>query len=227
MAEEGDVDIFSWFRPSHFDSLRGLPSLFRPYQLRDYGLTPHHLPSLLRWGAVKRVCRGLYRRVDRPFRDYRLAVACACVPGGIVCLHSALRVHGIRSGAAAPFQDSACVWLAIPHWARAPRMEIDTLSLRLVRFSGRAWGFRVKDTEFDGVAARITTPARTVADCFRLERLVGAGAGPEAFRDAISRGLVTLEELAGIERALPCRKLRAALDLSGEIGERLRHPPAQ
>jgi predicted transcriptional regulator of viral defense system len=227
MAER-DVNIFRWIRPEAFDWLRGLPPLFRPYQLRDFGLTPDHLPALLHCGAIKRVCRGLYHRVDRPLGEYWLAVACARTPEGIVCLHSALRVHGIRSQAAAAAQDAARVWLAVPHWARAPR--VDGLPLRLLRFSGRAWTFRVKGTEFDGVPARITTPARTVADCFRLAKLAGTRAGPEAFHDAIGRGLATLEELASIEVALPCRRLRAMLDLypaSGEIGERLGHRPAQ
>lgn len=228
MAED-DVDIFSWFRPSHFDALRGLPPLFRPYQLRDFGMTPDHLPAMLRDGVVKRVCRGLYRRTDRPFRHYDLAVACACVPDGIVCLHSALRVHGIRSQAATSLEEAACVWLAVPHWARAPRVDPDTLPVRLVRFSGWAWTFRVTTTTFDRVPARITTPARTIADCFRLPRHTDVRLAMDALHDAIGRGLVTLDELASIERALPCRKLCAVLELyrSGEVGERLGHGAAQ
>ena len=83
--------------------------------------------------------------------------------------------------------------------------------LRIVRFGARAWSFRVTATEIDGVSASITSPERTVADCFRLARRAGAEAGMEAFRDAIGKGLVNVEELTRVERALPCRRLREVL----------------
>jgi predicted transcriptional regulator of viral defense system len=99
--------------------------------------------------------------------------------------------------------------MAIPQRSRTPRLP--DLPLRIVRFSAVAWTFRVTETEIDGVPARITSPARTVADCFRLARQAGRDAGIRAFHDALSKRLVTLEELAQIETALPCRRLRALL----------------
>jgi len=132
-------------------------------------------------------------------------MACARVPTSVVCLLSALRVHGI--GTQAP----ADVWLAIPHKARAPRLA--ELRLRLVRFSGPAWTFGVKETAFEGVPARITTPARTIADCFRFERLVGPEVAMEALNDGLRQRLVTVAELSRVEEVLPTRRLRAALDV--------------
>jgi predicted transcriptional regulator of viral defense system len=82
-----------------------------------------------------------------------------------------------------------------------------------VRFSGAAWTFGVKPTEFEGVPARVTTPARTVADCFRFERLVGAETAMEALRDSLDRRLATVAELSRVEEVLPSRRLRAALDV--------------
>lgn len=132
-------------------------------------------------------------------------MACARVPNSIVCLLSALRVHGI--GTQAPAE----VWLAIPHKARAPRLR--ELRLRIVRFSGPAWTFGVQTTEFEGVPARITSPARTVADCFRFERLVGPETAMEALQDSLRQRKVTVAELARVAEVLPSRRLRAALDL--------------
>jgi predicted transcriptional regulator of viral defense system len=189
------------------DRLRaaGLGAFFRPMQLFDVGLTRDQLPALVRRGLVERVSRGLYRVADvSPTEDYSLAMACARVPNSIVCLLSALRVHGIGS------QTPAQVWLAIPHKARAPRLP--GIKLRIVRFSAAAWTFGLKPIEFEGVAARITSPARTVADCFRLERLVGPEVAIEALRDALRRRLVTIAELARVEEVLPSRRLRAQLD---------------
>ncbi|HXG28576.1 MAG TPA: type IV toxin-antitoxin system AbiEi family antitoxin domain-containing protein [Nevskiales bacterium] len=184
----------------------GLSGFFRPAQLDAAGLTRDQLPALLRSGAVERVGRGLYRIAEaEPTEHYSLAMACARVPNSIVCLLSALRVHGI--GTQAPAE----VWLAIPHKARAPRLR--ELGLRIVRFSGPAWSFGVQTTDFEGVPARITSPARTVADCFRFERLVGPETAMQALQDALRQRKVTVAELARVAEVLPSRRLRAALDV--------------
>jgi predicted transcriptional regulator of viral defense system len=184
----------------------GLGAFFRPSQLSTAGLTRDQLPALIRRGTVERISRGLYRIVDaEPTENYSLALVCARVPNSIVCLLSALRVHGIGS------QAPAEVWIGIPHKARPPRLP--GLNVRIVRFSGPAWTFGVKPVEFEGVPARITTPARTVADCFRLERLVGPEVAIEALQDALRKRLVTIAELARVEEVLPSRRLRAHLEM--------------
>jgi predicted transcriptional regulator of viral defense system len=183
-----------------------LGAFFRPSQVAELGLTRDQLRTLVRRGQVEHVGRGLYRLADADATEhYSLAMACARVPNSVVCLLSALRVHGI--GTQAP----AAIWLAIPHKARMPRLP--ALRLRLVRFSGSACTFGVKATSFEGVPARITTPARTVADCFRFERLVGAEVAIEALQDALRQRKVTIAELARVEEVLPSRRLRAALDV--------------
>ena len=109
----------------------GIGAFFRPSQLEMAGMTRDQLPALVRSGKVERIGRGLYRFADvEPTENYSLAMACARVPHSVVCLLSALRVHGI--GTQAPAE----VWLAIPHKARAPRLR--ELRLRIVRFSGSA-----------------------------------------------------------------------------------------
>lgn len=179
---------------------------FRPTDMASAGLTRDRLRTLLRAGMVERIGRGLYRRADaEPTENYSLAMVAARVPTSIVCLLSALRVHGI--GTQAP----AAVWIAIPHKARAPRLP--ELRLRIVRFSGPASTFGVKPIEFEGVPARITSPARTIVDCFRFERLVGRETAREALDDGLRRRKVTLAELSQVEEMLPSRRLRAALDL--------------
>jgi hypothetical protein len=71
----------------------------------------------------------------------------------------------------------------------------------------------VEETAFEGVPARLTTPARTVVDCFRFERLVGAEVAMEALHDAIRQRKTTVADLSRVERVFPSRRLRAALDL--------------
>jgi len=182
-----------------------LGAFFRPSQVADAGITRDQLRTLVRRGTVEHAGRGLYRMVDaEPTEHYSLAMACARVPNSVVCLLSALRVHGIGN------QAPAEVWLAIPHKARRPRLP--ALRLRVVRFSGPAWTFGVQETAFEGVPARITTPARTVADCFRFERLVGPEAAMEALQDGLRQRKLTVAELSRVAEILPSRRLSATLD---------------
>ena len=182
-----------------------LGAFFRPSQMAAAGITRDQLRALIRRGAIERIGRGLYRTVDaEPTEHYSLAMACARVPNSVVCLLSALRVHGI--GTQAPAE----VWLAIPHKARRPRLP--ELRLRIVRFSGPASTFGVQETTFEGVPAKITSPARTVADCFRFERLVGPEAAMEALQDGLRQRKLTVGELTRVVEVLPSRRLRAVLD---------------
>lgn len=191
--------------PAELIRAGGLGAFFRPSQMADAGLTRDQLRTLIRRGTVERVGRGLYRMaVAEPTEHYSLAMACARVPNSVVCLLSALRVHGI--GTQAPAE----VWLAIPHKSRAPRLP--EIRLRVVRFSGPAWTFGVQEMTFEGVPARITSPARTVVDCFRFERLVGPEAAIEALQDGLRQRKVTVAELSRAAEIFPSRRLSAALD---------------
>ncbi len=182
-----------------------LGAFFRPSQLEKAGLTRDQLRALIRAGKVERISRGLYRvSAAEPTEDYSLAMACARVPKSIVCLLSALRVHDIGT------QSPAEIWLAIPHKARIPRLA--ELRLRFVRFSGPAWTYGVKEVEFEGVPAHITSPARTIVDCFRFERLVGPEVAMEALQDGLRQRKVTVAELSRVEDVPPSRRLSAALD---------------
>lgn len=87
-----------------------LGAFFRPRQLEAIGISYDRLQSLVAAGAVDRVGWGLYRFTDdEPTEHYSLAAVCAKVPHSIVCLLSALQVHGI--GTQLPHE----IWRAIQH----------------------------------------------------------------------------------------------------------------
>ncbi len=156
-------------------------------------------------GTVERVARGLYRLASAELTErYSLASVCARVSNATVCLLSALQVHEIGT------QLPRGVWIAIPHQARAPR--ISTVQVQLIRFSGAAWTYGVQETKFEGVPSRITSPARTIVDYFRFERLVGPEPPREALYDARSDGKVTNDELLRVLDVLPSRRLRMLLE---------------
>ena len=166
----------------------GARTFFRQRDAAAVGVHSRALRRLVEDGAVERVTRGLYRVAEvEPTEHYTLAAVCARVPGAIVCLLSALSVHELTTQVA--WQE----WIAIPHKARTPRLP--GLPVRVVRFSGAALRYGVVNTTFEGVPVRITSPARTVVDCFRFRRLVGQDVAIEALRDALRDRKASVDQI--------------------------------
>ena len=109
------------------------------------------------------------------------------MPQGIVCLLSALRVHGI--GTQAPFE----VWIAIPH--NSPTPKLDQPSLRAIRMSGPALSEGVEPMQIDGVHVPVFNAAKTIADCFKFRNKIGLDVALEALRDGWTQRKVTVDAL--------------------------------
>ncbi len=187
----------------------GFGAFFRPSEVEKLGITYDQLVRLVRAGVVERVQRGLYRLVSVELTEHAtVAAVCARVPKAVVCLITALNFYEIGT------QLSPRVWIAIHHKARPPRLP--QIQTRLVRFSGSAWTYGVRDAVFNGVPGRITSPARTIVDCFRFERLIGREAALEALREGLRERKVTVDALMRTLEELPSRRLSAALEV-GEI----------
>lgn len=177
--------------PSHEQAvlaLAGQRVLLRARDLTEAALPTVMLTRLVASGKLKRVARGLYSLPGRALSEHRsLAEVALRVPRGVICLLSALRVHGI--GTQAPFE----VWLAIPHRTPTPRLEQP--ALRAVRMSGAAFNEGVEPIMIDGVTVSVFNAAKTVADCFKYRNKIGLDVALEALREAWSRRLVTMDDL--------------------------------
>jgi predicted transcriptional regulator of viral defense system len=150
--------------------------VLRAQDLQAYGIHRVVLSRLLQKARLKRVARGLYILPEADLSEHHtLAEACKRVPHGVVCLLSALRFHGLTTQA--PFE----VWLALDAKARKPRPAAPPL--HIVRFSGRARYFGVEERSVEGVTVRVTSPAKTVADCFKYRNKIGLDVAVEALRD--------------------------------------------
>ena len=163
--------------------------LLRARDLAEHALPTVALTRLVVAGKLERVSRGVYSLPGRRLSEHRsLAEASLRVPQGVVCLLSALRVHGI--GTQAPFE----VWLAIPQ--NAPTPQLDQPALRVVRMSGLALEEGIEVKRIDGVKVRVFSPEKTVADCFKFRNKIGLDVALEALRDGWSRGLLSMDTLA-------------------------------
>ena len=155
-----------------------LGAYFRPCDAEAVGISYPQLRRLEGLGLVEREGWGLYRKTHADItRHHTLAAVCARVPQAVVCLLTALEVFDIGS------QKPRHIWIAIPHKARVP--TLGRLPVRITRFSSAALTYGVEDTHFEGVPARITTPARTVVDCFRFRSKIGLEPALEALHDAL------------------------------------------
>lgn len=149
--------------------------------LRARDLAPHGIPRviltrLLRRGLLARIGRGLYVPADADLSENNaLAQVAKRVPHGIICLLSALRFHGLTT------QSPHEVWIAIHVKARKPRPG--SVPLQVVRFSGPALKHGVETHPVEGVHLRVTSPAKTVADCFKYRSRVGLDVAVEALKD--------------------------------------------
>lgn len=171
-------------------------ALIRPRDLDQYGLTRMALMRLVQKGQVVRAQRGLYMLPGGPETEHLSLLEVAHkVPGGVICLLTALRFHGIGT------QDPYQVWIAIGRRAAKPKI-VNTL-VRIVRFSEASLHYGVAEHNILGTNLRITDPAKTVADCFKYRNKIGLDVVIEALREGIRDRRFTSDEL--YHAALVCR----------------------
>lgn len=152
--------------------------------------------QLVEAGTVAKVARGLYRQTNiKPDEFETVAMVASAVNGAIVCLLSALVLH--RIGTQTPHE----VWIALNRKARKPTAL--PARVRIVRFSGPMLTYGIQTRSVLGVPVRVTSPARTVVDCFRYRNKLGLDVALEALRDAIRSRRATVDEI--VRAAEVCR----------------------
>lgn len=152
----------------------------RPRDLQKLGVRREYAQRLLERGALVRVARGLYAVPDAEISSHRsLAEVAKSVPGGVVCLLSALRFHGLTT------QSPSEVWIAVDGHAWKSRNT--SFPVRTVYFSGPALVEGVEIHKIDGVAVKIYSAAKTVADCFKYRNKIGSEVAVEALKDYLKQ----------------------------------------
>ncbi len=166
----------------------------RARDLDEVGIPRTYLKRLCERGLLEQVDRGLYRLADAPVTELSsLAEVSKRVPHAVICLLSALQVHGMT--AEAPH----AVWVLIDRRARMPKVASPTLEV--VRASGSSLSYGVETRVMDGVKVQLTTPAKTVADCFRFRRHVGLEVALAALKDYLRKRKGSIDSLVEAARA--------------------------
>ena len=162
--------------------------ILRARDLVACGIRRAYLYRLHKMGVVERVGRGLYVfRNANLTEGHSIAEASKKVQHGVVCLLSALRLHGLTTQN--PFE----VWMAIDRKARLPKSY--TPNIRLVRFSGEALTAGVEVRKIERVSVRVYGVAKTVADCYKYRNKIGLDVALDALRECRKKRACTMDEL--------------------------------
>jgi predicted transcriptional regulator of viral defense system len=149
--------------------------LVRPRDLAEHGIPRMVLHRLVARGELERVARGVYGRASSTLASgSALGVVAKSAPEVVVCLATALQLHGLSTWI------HPAVWIAVRQRRHPPRLKWPPLHVVYVADALMEQG--VEERVVDGVPVRVTTPARTVADCFKWRSLVGLDVAIEALR---------------------------------------------
>ena len=139
------------------------------------GITRYTLYSLRDNGIIEQVSGGIYRLVELPpITDPDLVTVSLRFPNAVICLISALAYHQITT------QVPHEVSVAISRNSHIPRLDYPPL--RVHRFSAAAHQAGVQEHRIDGVAVRIYSPEKTLADCFKFRNKIGMDVVLEALK---------------------------------------------
>ena len=139
------------------------------------GIHPGTLYAMRDAGTIEVVSRGVYRIADEPpLANPDLVIAAARIPSGVICLISALAFHELTT------QIPHEVHIALPRGAEEPRLDYPPINT--YRFGGKAFTEGVEIHDLDGIAVRIYSPEKTLADCFKFRSRVGLDTAINAVR---------------------------------------------
>lgn len=126
-------------------------------------------------GELDKLTRGVYRLTKLPpLGNPDLITVAKRIPGGVVCLISALSFHELTT------QIPHRVDLALPRTARHPQVAYPPV--HIYRFSTNAFKAGIQEQQIEGVTIRVYSPEKTLADCFKYRNKIGLDVALEALR---------------------------------------------
>ena len=162
--------------------------LLRASHLQELGIARVVLSRLTASGQLERVGRGVYRLPDAQGAEHEsLATIAVKVPQAVFCLLTALQIHELTT------QLPRQVWIAMPQGRHAPKMDYPPV--KMVQFSGEAYGQGIEVVRADQVELRVYGVAKTIADCFKHRNKVGLDVAIEALREALATNKTNANDL--------------------------------
>jgi predicted transcriptional regulator of viral defense system len=146
------------------------------------------LRRLTKEGVLINPARGFYQLAGAELSGtHSLAEAVQAAPKGVIALLSALQFHRLTS------QTPHQVWMLLPSNAWVPRNP--PVSLKIIRANVKVQTAGVEWHLIDGIKVAITSPAKTIADCFKHRNKVGLDVALEALREGLRRKRATADDI--------------------------------
>lgn len=162
--------------------------VLRAKELAPLGIARHHLRELVEAGRLNHIGRGLYMADGAEITEHQsLVEVSARCPKAVFCLLTALRFHGLTS------ENPESLYMLLPKgWQRPaiPKMMLDVF-----RASGASYSEGIEEHRISGVTVKVTSPAKTVADCFKFRSSIGVPVCVEALREVWHRKKASAHEL--------------------------------
>ena len=160
----------------------------RARDLEERRLPRRLLRELVETGKLLRTGRGLYVSADLDLsQNYSLAEASKRWPQSVVCLLSALQFHELT------LELPSEVWLAFERGKSIPRLK--NCRIRCVQMAAEVFRAGVDSHVIAGVPVRVTSVAKTIADCFKFRSSVTVTVAYEALKNAWAQRRVTSSDL--------------------------------
>ena len=167
-------------------------------RLREFkaaGIPETVVARLTRAGRVVRLARGLYQLPSADLQTgHTLAEVAKIVPKGVICLISALVYHELT------LQMPPFVWVAIDVHTRQPNHRYPPM--RFVRFGKKALTQGIERHMIEGASVKITSPVKTIVDCFRFRNKIGTDIAISAMREALRKRRCKPDEIIRLARSL-------------------------
>jgi predicted transcriptional regulator of viral defense system len=162
--------------------------VLRSRALVKSGLSRQRIKELTDTGRLKHLGRGLYSLPDSEVTEnHELAQIAARVPQGVICLTSALQFHGLTT------ESPWCIHLMLPRGSRPPHIEHPPVEL--VYAGGLTYQKGIEEHVIEGVTVKVTSIAKTVADCFKYRSKIGLGVALEALKETLEEKRATRAEI--------------------------------
>jgi len=153
----------------------------RMKELRAAGFQTREISALVDQRRIERVKPGLYRLAEYGASGEHagLVEVCRAIPGGIICLLSALDFHGLTT-----FNPSE-VHVAIPHVAKPPRIFYPPI--KPFFFRERFYTPGIESVRIPAGEIRVYGKEKTICDMFRYRRKLGEDLAMEALKQYLKQ----------------------------------------
>ena len=134
------------------DIFRAAGGHLRMSEAIEKGISRYMLYKMRDEGTIEQLSRGVYRLAELPaIGNPDLVTVSLRIPNAVICLVSALAVHGLTT------QIPHAVDIALPRTARTPSLEYPVI--RVYRFSQKTWAAGIEIRMMD-----------TLRSCIALKR---------------------------------------------------------